>query len=119
MKEKLEILNQLENKEITAQEAEERLATLRAKQAPKPAVKNGKSLKIFIQSNDGDVVNVQVPMLFARTFLKGSKHFGKKVDLEGLDVDIEAVLDLVDSGEIGELVNIKSSDGDTVRVVIE
>ena len=119
MKEKLEILNQLENKTITAQEAEERLAALRTRSSKKSALRNGKTLKVFIESSDGDIVNVQVPMLFARTFLKGSRHFGKKVDLEGLDVDIEAVLDLVDSGEIGELVNIQSSDGDTVRVVIE
>ena len=35
------------------------------------------------------------------------------------DLNIESILKLVDSGAIGQIVEVDSSDGDRVRVVVE
>ncbi len=116
MKEKLAILDQLENQTITAEEAERLLQELKKSKEVQP--RKGKTIKVYIKSNDGDVVNVQVPVQLAKYVLKGSKHFSK-AKLGHTDMDVEAILDLVNQGDIGELVNIESSDGDIVKVYVE
>lgn len=120
MKEKLTILDQLEKKEITAEEAEKRLEALKS-QAEVPVARGraGKSLKVIIHSSDGDNVNIQLPINFARLMLKGQKKFVKNSTLDNLDVDLEEVFDMVESGVIGELINIESADGDTVKIFVE
>ena len=115
VKAKLEILEQLENKTITAEEAEKRLEALKQE----PAVKDSsKIFKIDVASSDGDKVNIQVPITFARALLRGSKRFGS-TKLADVQVDIEDVLDMVDEGHIGELVNVESADGDIVKIYID
>ena len=121
MKDKLHILDLLEKKEITAEEAEKRLEALRA-QAPATVSRSGrggKSLKVIVRSSDGDNVNIQLPINFARLILKGQKKFVRNSTLDNLDVDLEEVFDMVESGVIGELVNIESADGDTVKIFVE
>ncbi|TVP95915.1 MAG: hypothetical protein EA374_02765 [Acholeplasmatales bacterium] len=120
MKEKLRILDQLEKKEITAEEAEKRLEALSAKTpAPIPQGRAGKSLRVVIRSSDGDNVNIQLPVNFARLILKGQKKFVRNQTLDNLDIDLEEVFEMVESGVLGELVNIESADGDTVRIFVE
>ncbi len=112
MKEKLAILDQLENKEITAEEAERKLAELRGTLK----ASKGKTIKVFIKSNDGDVVNVSVPLQLAKFLSKGSAHFSKgKLD----NVDFKEIIEYAERGDIGELVNIESADGDIVKVYVE
>ena len=120
MKEKLTILDQLEKKEITAEEAEKRLEALRSKtEVAEVRGRAGKSLKVIVRSSDGDNVNIQLPVNFARLILKGQKKFVKHSSLDNLDIDLEEVFDMVESGVIGELVNIESADGDTVKIFVE
>ena len=112
MKERLEILRQLENSEISPEEAQRKLKAL--KEASKPTLNKGKTFKIQIHSGDGDVVNVQVPLNLARMLLKGKKPF-----MGDFDINFEEVVDILDSGSIGEIVNIESADGDRVKIVVE
>ena len=76
-------------------------------------------LKIIVESNDGDKVNVKLPMLLIKTFLDS----GMAVPVSGNkaleNIDFKQIFDLVEQGVIGELVNVESSDGDTVRIVVE
>lgn len=76
-------------------------------------------LKIIVDSNDGDKVNVKLPMLLIKTFLDS----GMAVPVSGNkaleNIDFKQVFDLVEQGVIGELVNVESSDGDIVRIVVE
>ena len=114
MKEKLKILDLLDRKEISAQEAEKRLDDLRES---KPRSK-GRVFKVEIKSSDGDTVNVKIPLPLAKLILKG-KHTFKGKQLQSYDIDYDEVLALLESGMIGELVNIESADGDTVKVLVE
>lgn len=127
MDSKLEILNDLDNDKITAAEAQSRLKALREANQPKQEVqtveptvrRKAHFIKIKIDSNDGDKVNVQVPLQFAKLILKGSSKFVKNTSLEDYDIDPLQVLEMVESGIVGELVNIESADGDRVKIYVE
>ncbi|MFW5838466.1 MAG: hypothetical protein ACOCP4_07275 [Candidatus Woesearchaeota archaeon] len=127
MDSKLEILNDLDNDKITAAEAQSRLKALRELNQPKhevqeegPTIKRkARFIKIKIDSNDGDKVNVQVPLQFAKFILKGSSQFIKNTSLEAYDINPIEVLEMVESGIVGELVNIESAEGDKVKIYVE
>ncbi len=127
MDSKLDILNDLDNDKITAAEAQSRLEALREAKQPKhevqetePTIKRkARFIKIKIDSNDGDKVNVQVPLQFAKLILKGSSRFVKNTNLNDYDIDPLEVLEMVESGIVGELVNIESADGDRVKIYVE
>lgn len=75
--------------------------------------------KIIVNSSDGDQVNINLPIAAVKIFANNSSNSiinGNKA-LEG--IDFKQLLDLVEQGIIGEIVNINSSDGDKVRIVVE
>ena len=122
MNDKLRILEMIENKTITAAEGAELLKALDQVEGTaviKPKKEAFKMFKIKILSGDGDKVNVQIPIEFAKVALRSGKGFMKMDQIEDLDLDIEQILEMIDSGMLGEIVNIESADGDTVRIVIE
>lgn len=73
-------------------------------------------LKILVDSNDGDQVRVELPIEFAK--LLKSKRFNMG-SLNDTDIDVDALIEMINSGAVGEIVNIKSSDGDVVKIVVE
>lgn len=72
-------------------------------------------LKIFVDSNDGDNVRIQIPIEFAK-LLKSNKF---NVNLSETDIDIDALLEMINAGVVGEIVSVDSADGDKVRIVVE
>ena len=50
-------------------------------------------------------------------FTKQMKLSGMDVDLKGVDLDL--IMKLVEDGQVGELVDVVSADGDKVRIVVE
>lgn len=76
-------------------------------------------LKIIVNSKDGDKVNVKLPMLLIKTFLDSGMpiSLGGNKSLE--NIDFKQIFELVEQGVIGELVNVESSDGDTIHIVVE
>jgi len=122
MNDKLRILEMIENKTITAAEGAELLKAL-DKNEEKSVVKRKKDafkmFKIKVLSGDGDKVNVQIPVEFARVALKSGKGFMKVDQIEGLDLDFDAILDMIDSGVLGKIVDVESADGDIVEIIIE
>ena len=41
------------------------------------------------------------------------------MNLDSSDIDIDALLEMINAGVVGEIVNIESADGDNVRIVVE
>lgn len=72
-------------------------------------------LKIFVDSNDGDVVKIQIPVEFAKLLKTGKLN----MNLQDADIDIDSLLQMINSGVMGEIVNVESADGDVVRIVVE
>lgn len=78
------------------------------------------TLRIYVNSSDGDVVKVNMPM----TLMKIGMEIGVDMaNVNGSDslkgMDWNKIIDLVERGAIGKLVEVESSDGDVVEVVVE
>ncbi|MDY0294784.1 MAG: hypothetical protein RBQ71_03150 [Acholeplasmataceae bacterium] len=122
--ERLIILDMLSKGTIKADEAEKLLTALEGDKSNEaqavPVFGEGKKapfrmLKILIDSNDGDVVKIQIPVEFAKLLKTGKFN----VNLQDADIDIDALLQMINSGVMGEIVNVESADGDVVRIVVE
>jgi hypothetical protein len=118
--ERMKILELLAKKIVTAEEAENLLSSIGAdeeEQVVQVEKKNQfKMLKIIVDSADGDKVNIQLPIEFAK-LLKSNKF--ANLNTGDLDLDIDQLIEMIQSGASGELVNINSADGDTVRILVE
>jgi DUF4097 and DUF4098 domain-containing protein YvlB len=122
MNDKLRILEMIENKTITAAEGADLLKALDKNVETtvlKPKKNAFKMFKIKVLSADGDKVNVQIPIEFAKVALSSGKGFMKMDKIEGLNLDVEQVLEMIDSGVLGKIVDIESADGDIVEIIIE
>jgi hypothetical protein len=82
-----------------------------------------KMLRIKVRSKENDIVNINLPLAFVSGMIK---TFGKipNVNVNGMsDIDMEAmtqtILDAIDGGIGGKIVDIQTADGDTVEIVIE
>ena len=74
-----------------------------------------------IDGKDGDTVNVNLPLALVKIFV--DKETGKVKMLDGNksleSIDFRQLIDLVEQGVLGEIVNITSADGDKVSIVVE
>lgn len=124
--ERKNILEMLSQGTINADEAEKLLNALSSDESDKQDFhevivdkpKRGKAfkmLRVIVDSADGDKVRIQIPVEFAK-LLKTAK-FNSQVD--GLDIDIDAIIDMVTNGVEGEIVNVTSADGDVVKIFVD
>ena len=77
------------------------------------------TLRIKVNSADGDKVRVNLPM----SLVKVAMEIGVEINASGTEalknVDMEKILQLVERGAIGKLVEVESADGDIVEIVVE
>jgi len=134
------VLDMLAEGKITADEAERLLERLShiptaaateasadapATEADGPAPDKPKYLRVIVQSQDGDNVNIRVPMALVKTGIRLGALMPShaRQELEGKGVDLSALSEL--DGEelaraLAELqVDVDSSDGDQVRIFCE
>ena len=120
--ERIKILELLAKNVINADQAERLLAALSnteeaVAEAQVIAKKNQfRMLKILVDSADGDEVRIEIPIEFAR-LLKSKKLM--KIDTDDFDIDIDELISMINSGVVGEIVNVKSADGDIVKIIVE
>ena len=78
-------------------------------------------LVIAVNSADGDTVRVNLPLPLIRVLIDGgispSTLGGDR--LNGVNIDWEQILSLIERGVIGKLVEVESADGDTVEVTVK
>jgi len=123
--ERMKILDLLAKGVISADEAEKLLGAMNTpelnfgEQVVIPGVPSKKfpfrMLRIYVDSKDGDVVKIQIPIEFAKLLKTGKFN----VNLQQSDIDIDAILEMINQGFVGELVNVESADGDIVKIVVE
>ncbi|WP_291583557.1 hypothetical protein [Clostridium sp. UBA6640] len=77
-----------------------------------------KSLKIKVtsQRDNSDKVNMSIPLKVIKAFGNSIKNIPQ---LQENGVDVSAIMEAIDSGIEGTIVDIKSDNGDTVEVYIE
>lgn len=78
-----------------------------------------KMLKVRVLSATSDTVNVNVPV----KFLKAIGNAVNNIKIPGISeeegIDIKMIMEAIDSGLEGKIVDVKSSNGDVVEVSIE
>lgn len=128
MNDKLRILEMLKEGVISIDEADRLLKALEKEpdntkvEVLVPKYKSDpKNLmfKVRILSADGDKVNINLPLKFAKTALRSGKiNIGNKSDVMN-NIDIDAIIEMIEEGAVGDLVDITSADGDIVKICIE
>ena len=81
------------------------------------------TLRVLVNSAQGDKVRVNLPM----TLVKLAMEIGVDVvpnmtgDMGNMlkDIDMRKVIEMVEKGLIGKIVEVESAQGDTVEIVVE
>lgn len=74
--------------------------------------------RVYVDTINGDTVKVNLPYILVKELIK----VGKNVSFTGVDlsgVDFESVFKMVEMGVLGEIVTVKTQNGDDIRVVVE
>lgn len=100
--------------------------TLLGKDEDKPVVAlekrdpNKMFLKINVHSAENDKVKVNLPLALIKALLSGGVAMPKIGDKDILkEIDFKMVMELVEQGVIGKIIEINSADGDIVEVYVE
>ncbi|MCD6102706.1 MAG: hypothetical protein J7J68_01885 [Thermotogaceae bacterium] len=120
----LRILKLVEEGKLSSEEAAELIKEVEGiSQEPEKISKPSQKKFIFVQirSEDGDNVDIRLPLSMAN-LLKATipgviSKSAPQMDVEGITNQISAALEELSSTE-GDLVNITSSDGSTVRIFV-
>jgi hypothetical protein len=121
--ERMKILELLSKNVINAEQAEKLLDAISKGEEAEVVETNLVSkknqfrmLRILVDSADGDEVKIEIPIEFAK-LLKNKKMM--KIDTEDFDIDVDELINMINSGVVGEIVNVKSADGDIVKIIVE
>ncbi len=81
---------------------------------------NDMILRIVVESSQGDNVRVNLPMGLVPVALEMGMEIPQISGISSLqNIDLNQVVHLVHQGFVGNLVEVESSDGDTVRIFVE
>ena len=123
--EKKKVLEMLAEGKITVDEAERLLNALERGESPKAGKGGGKRLlKILVNSKDGDTVNIAIPISLAKIALSMVPDSVMEELEEDSDFDLRRFLEHLDDllSEMndfeGDIVNVESADGDSVRIFL-
>ena len=77
-------------------------------------------LRIVVDTADGDKVRVILPMALIKVAIELGVEMPQVSGNSALkNIDFKQIFDLVSHGAIGNLVEVESSNGDTVRIFVE
>ena len=77
-------------------------------------------IKILVESGEGDKVRLNLPMQLVQLAMDMGLEMPQLSGNAALKkVDLNKVLELVRQGVMGELVQVESKDGDSVRIIVE
>ncbi len=79
------------------------------------------TLRIRVNSSEGDKVRVNLPMPLVKLAIEMGIEVAPQMNGMGAmkNIDMNRIMDLVEKGVIGKLVEVESSEGDIVEVVVE
>lgn len=118
------VLKMVEEGKISANKAKEIIDALGNTEAITPKRYEDKFLKVDILSHEGDKVNVQLPVKVVKEVIKAAGKLPISTYIKGMDeINIDELMNTLvsclDNEVIVEIVDMCSSEGDTVKIVIE
>jgi len=115
------ILEMVSEGKITAEEGARLIEALESGDKSSTAgARAGKAkfIRIKVNTSDGDSVNVNVPLALARIALRFVPKEAR-AELQEKDIDLDEVVEAILNGAEGNIVDVKSSDGDIVQIYVE
>lgn len=118
------ILKMVEAGTITSDEASELVAALKDKEELSASASSpqGKMLRVRVQSGESERVNVNIPIQLVQFLLKMGHGIASHIPEAKQyveQIDVETILDALERGIDGKIVDIQGDDGETVAVFIE
>lgn len=122
------VLTLVEEGKIDKEKASELITILQGKEQPelvtikKDVPYGNKMLKIRVNSVEGDHVNVNLPINLVKAVLKVGSNIAEKIpeaEKYVKDINVDLLIDAIENELDGQIVDIISSNGDKVFVVIE
>lgn len=81
---------------------------------------NDMLLRIVVDSADGDKVRVNLPLAIIKVNIETGMPMPEISGSSALkDIDFRQIFELVRQGVMGNLIEVESADGDTVRIFVE
>ena len=77
-------------------------------------------LRIVVDSSDGDRVRVNLPLGLVQVAIETGMEMPQISGNDALkSIDLGKIMEMVSQGAVGNLVEVDSADGDTVRIFVE
>lgn len=118
----------MEEGKIDKEKASELINILQGKDQPelvtlkKEVPYGNKMLKIRVTSEEGDNVNVNLPINLVKAVLKVGTNIAEKIpeaEKYVKDINVDLLIEAIENELDGQIVDITSANGDKVFVVIE
>ena len=125
MKEEISrVLTMVQEGKIDAEKASELIQVLKEKEETgnEPAKYLDKTLKVRVVSAENDNVMVNLPIKLVKVVLMAGHSIAASVpqaEKYVKDIDINLIIEAIENELDGQIVDIKSANGDTVSVIIE
>ncbi|MDP4171172.1 MAG: hypothetical protein Q8906_11230 [Bacillota bacterium] len=128
MKEEIsKVLTMVQEGKIDSEKGAELIQVLRDKSVAVavPLQKNNyldKTLKIRVVSKENDNVNVNLPLKLVKAVLKAGHSIAASIPQSEKyvkELDINLLIEAIDSELVGNIVDVQSANGDSVAVFIE
>lgn len=122
------VLTMVEEGKIDKEKASELINILQSKDQPelvtikKEVPYGNKMLKIRVTSEEGDNVNVNLPINLVKAVLKVGTNIAEKIpeaEKYVKDINVDLLIEAIENELDGQIVDITSANGDKVFVVIE
>jgi DUF4097 and DUF4098 domain-containing protein YvlB len=122
------VLTMVEEGKLTKEKAAELIEVLQEKGNQVDVNKRAsnsylnKMLKIRVTSEDGDNVNVNLPIKLINAVLKVGTNIAKMIpesEKYVKDIDVELLIEAIENELDGQIVDVTSAKGDKVLVIIE
>ena len=76
--------------------------------------------RVYVDTANGDDIKVNLPYLLVKEIINVGKNIsGVVAGVDLSSVDFESIFKMVEMGVLGELVTVKTQNGDIIRVVVE
>jgi len=120
------ILTMVENGKLTSDQATTLIDSMEEKTEKNTLLEDSpylnRLLKVRIQSETNDNINVNVPIRLVKVLLQTGIGIAAKIPQAQTyteNIDVELLLTAIDSELVGEIVNAKLANGDSINVYVE
>ncbi|NRD78170.1 hypothetical protein HPT25_12310 [Bacillus sp. BRMEA1] len=120
------VLTMVEEGKIDKDKATELINVLQRSEKPislkKDSTYGNKTLKIRVTSEQGDDVNVNLPINLVKAVLKVGTNIAERIpqaEQYVKDINIDLLIEAIENELDGQIVDVKSAKGEKVLVVIE